>query len=369
MRLSRTNAIALVGAVAICVSACGSTPTSRASGARTAATPQPSGPSGVLEGSVGYPADVNPLMMVYAVATDGSRFYTTEKVGYGNPVSSMDQEWSEYRVMGVAPGDYFVFTIPRDPNYHYWEGASRARTSGEPVHFGAAYTKAVQCGLTVSCTDHTLVAVHVSAGATVMGIDPADWAPAPDAYPLVPGGAPAAPPVVSTPPANFSDPKQAATYVLGANFVVPIGDCQVNRACASVPVEQDGHAAAYVTSQVGTNGLLRTCTVYVISTASGWQLIDWNCKRLTTSFPGVGSSGHLDYSAKVEDAPRCINIHSAPGVTAKVVACVPVGTAVAVDDGPYYLPEATSPRDDSLNVWWHITNRGWVAHHYLEWGN
>src|ERR1700730_3430790 len=104
VRLSRTNAIALISAVAICVSACGSTPTSRASGARTAATPQPSGPSGVLEGSVGYPADVNPLMMVYAVATDGSRFYTTEKVGYGNPVPPMDQEWSEYRLMGVVPG-------------------------------------------------------------------------------------------------------------------------------------------------------------------------------------------------------------------------------------------------------------------------
>jgi hypothetical protein len=308
-------------------------------------------------------------MLVYAVAIDGSRFYTTEKVGYGNPVPPMDQEWSEYRLMGVATGDYFVFTIPRDPNYHYWEGASRARTSGVPVHFGAAYTKAVPCGLTVNCTDHTLVPVHISAGATVTGIDPSDWARAPDAYPLVPGGAPAPPPVVSTPPSNFTDPKQAATYVIGANFVVPSSGCQVNRACASLPVEQDGHAAAYVTSQVGTNGLLRTCTVYGISTTSGWQYIDWNCKRLTTAFPSVGSSGHLGYSAKFENAPRCINIHSAPGLTAKVVACVPVDTAVALDDGPYYLPEASSPRDDTLNLWWHIANLGWVVHHYLVWGN
>jgi hypothetical protein len=305
-------------------------------------------------------------MLVYALAIDGSHFYSTVKLGYGAPAGPVDQEWTQYRLIGVEAGDYFVLTIPSSPPY-YWETASGARTGG-PLHFGAGYTKAVQCGLTVSCTDHTLVPVHMSTGATVTAIDATDWNHDPS-YPLVPGGAPAPPPVVSPPPSNFSDPKQAATYVIGANLVVPSSSCHVNRACASMPVEQDGHAAAYVTSQVGTNGLLRTCTVYVIGTTSGWQYIDWNCKRLTTAFPAVGSSGHLGYSAKFEDAPRCINIHSAPGLTAKVVACVPVDTAVAIDDGPYYLPEATSPRDDTLNLWWHIANLGWVVHHYLVWGN
>jgi hypothetical protein len=367
VRLSWLGAFALIGAFAICAAACGLNVATRASGPRTAATPQPSGPSGVIQGSVAYPADNNPNLLVYALAIDGSRFYSTEKLGYGAPAGPVDQEWTEYRLLGVAPGDYFVLTIPSSPPY-YWETASGARTGGA-LHFGAGYTKAVPCGLTSNCTDHSLVPVHVSAGATLTGIDPLDWAHAPDAYPLVPGGAPAPPSVVSTPPSSFSDPIQAATYVVGANFVVPSSGCQVNRACASLPVEHDGHAAAYVTSQVGTNGLLRTCTVYVISTTSGWQILDWNCKRLTEAFPGVGSSGHLDYSAKFEDAPRCINIHSTPGLTAKVVACVPVGTAVAINDGPTYLPEATSPRDDSLNVWWDIANRGWVVHHYLVWGN
>lgn len=40
---------------------------------------------------------------------------------------------------------------------------------------GGAYTNAVPCGLTVSCTDHSLIEIKVNAGKTVNNVDLCDW--------------------------------------------------------------------------------------------------------------------------------------------------------------------------------------------------
>jgi len=44
--------------------------------------------------------------------------------------------------------------------------------SGRP---SGGYTIAVLCGLTVDCTDHSLVPIPVAGGLEVSDIDPADW--------------------------------------------------------------------------------------------------------------------------------------------------------------------------------------------------
>jgi hypothetical protein len=272
---------------------------------------------------------------VYAVATDGSRYYYVETTGFGRPFSLDDPERGAYRLLGVTPGDYFVLTAVRDltdPRV-----ASGARTSGAR-HFDAAYTKSVQCGLTVSCTDHSLVSVHVSLGATVSGIDPGDWYVNNMDYPVIPGGGPPGLDL-GTPPA-FQTPTQAAVYFAqlktSARYVQSNADCQINRSCLWFTAEHDGTAAAYFTSEAGTNGLFRICTFYLTSTSSGWQYFESNCRRVATAFPAVGSSGHLAIGF---GGTGCINIHAAPGLTSRVVNCLPEGTDVTIDDGPYYLPE------------------------------
>lgn len=66
-----------------------------------------------------------------------------------------------------------------------------------------SYSQAVPCGLTVSCTDHSLIAFTVAAGQTVSGIDICDWYGAPGDVPAPPGGAaasPGPPPTAAAPP-------------------------------------------------------------------------------------------------------------------------------------------------------------------------
>src|SRR5262245_61145074 len=85
--------------VLVTISACG-TVTSRgpASSARESSPPAN---TGQIAGNVAYPAGVRPAQTVYAVATDGSRFFTVETV-FGQPT---------YTMLGVTPGDYWVLAF------------------------------------------------------------------------------------------------------------------------------------------------------------------------------------------------------------------------------------------------------------------
>jgi hypothetical protein len=291
-------------------------------------------------------------MVVYAVATDGSHFYFVVRASYGLPVVPVDQEWYGYRLEGVAPGDYFVLATRRDVTPFKWQ---------------AGYTQFVRCGNTVACkgTPHTLLPVHVSAGSTVSGIDPADSV---DSSVVPNAGLP--PLDLASQPTTFPDLTQASASIghdQGADMQLlnSTSDCPVNVACAVLTGQYTGHASAYFTYELGTNGLFRTCASYFLNDAAGWHLLEWHCPRLTTAFPAVGSSGQLAFPPFSFET-GCINIHSAPGLTAKVVSCLQAGTNVTIDDGPYYLPETTSPADPTKNLWWHVASQGWVVHRYVE---
>ena len=47
-------------------------------------------------------------------------------------------------------------------------------------------SQAVPCGLSVTCTDHSLITVSVTAGATLTGIDPNDYYAPDGTYPPMP---------------------------------------------------------------------------------------------------------------------------------------------------------------------------------------
>jgi hypothetical protein len=303
------------------------------------------------------------------MATGDSRFFTVETVS----------GQSAYTMRGVTPGDYFVLTVaPEAPYYH---ASSSART-GQVYRFPAGYTKAVACGLSVTCNDHSLVTVRVSAGATTVGIDPTDWY-GPDTFPLIPpsGQLPvrAGVPVdltlgLST---SFPDPKRATAYIAAAvttgRYVTSSDACPINTACVWMTAEQDGQSAAYSTVVAGSNGITQNCAIYLVSRSSGWQGlggdvgIDSVCSPTGPPFPGVGEHGQIQMGL---GETGCVNVHSAPGLSAKVVGCLPKGATVAIDEGPAYvlasppLPPIDLP-SATLDYWWHVAGEGWVVHAYL----
>lgn len=85
-----------------------------------------------------------PPMLVYAIRVD------TASVQFVSIRTAFNQ--LEYTIDGLEPGVYVVLA--------YLESVP---------DFAGGYTQAVPCGLTVACTDHTLIAVTVVAGETVIG--------------------------------------------------------------------------------------------------------------------------------------------------------------------------------------------------------
>ena len=61
--------------------------------------------AGTISGALGYPSEFLPAQAVYAIATDGTRFYRVESV--------VGQQ--HYKMVSVPAGDYFVLTVTRMP--------------------------------------------------------------------------------------------------------------------------------------------------------------------------------------------------------------------------------------------------------------
>lgn len=117
------------------------------------------GTGGTIHGAVNYPSDHVPPLLVYAIDTaTGTGYYVA---------TAADQR--TFTMVGLPPGTYHVL----------------ARTQGSPV-LRAGYTAAVLCGLTVECTDHTLLPVTVTAGAATGGVDVFDWYAPEGAFPAEP---------------------------------------------------------------------------------------------------------------------------------------------------------------------------------------
>jgi hypothetical protein len=112
---------------------------------------------GSIRGNLSYPSEfIPPLRVVAFRVEDGiwSQYYT---------YVTTNLNASEYQIDGLQPGFYWItaYTIPTG--------------DGAPAGLAGGYSQAVLCGLSVDCTDHSLVIVEVKSGQVTGGADPADW--------------------------------------------------------------------------------------------------------------------------------------------------------------------------------------------------
>jgi len=119
-----------------------------------AAAPQKAGPTGTIAGTLSYPSDYIPALIVCAEPSAG-----------GEPICKTFSEAPNGSYsLRVPPGSYFVYAKLADPN----EAPSYA-------DYRAYYTEHVKCGFQAECQDHSKIAVTVKPGKTVKKVVPADW--------------------------------------------------------------------------------------------------------------------------------------------------------------------------------------------------
>jgi hypothetical protein len=128
-----------------------------------ATSPAPPGIAGAITGKISYPSDFIPALRVYAIDPTAPGRYR---------VVHTAQNQQTYLIAGVAPATYFVY--------------ASAYSLGQTDTLGGAYTKAVACGLSAGCNDHTPLAVQVRPGAVADGVDVRDWFPPSSTYPKPP---------------------------------------------------------------------------------------------------------------------------------------------------------------------------------------
>ena len=117
--------------------------------------------SGGIRGSLSYPSEGIPPLRIVAFRVGSKDWQALE----------VPQNTFDYVLDGLTPGQYWVvaYTIP--------DGG---------ISLAGGYTQAVPCGLSVDCTDHSLIAVTVKAGEITAGVDPGDWYVPPETFPADP---------------------------------------------------------------------------------------------------------------------------------------------------------------------------------------
>ena len=117
----------------------------------TAASP------GSISGKLSYPSEFIPPLRVVAFRVENGAW--TQQYVYVDTILNA----ATYQIDGLEPGFYWVtaYTIPND--------------DGAPSGLAGGYSQAVLCGLSVDCTDHSLIAVEVKPGMVTGNVDPGDW--------------------------------------------------------------------------------------------------------------------------------------------------------------------------------------------------
>lgn len=107
--------------------------------------------SGSITGKISYPSEVIPPERVVAVNIVTQEMFSTDVINQGI-----------YVLTNLPVGTYHVVAYLQDP--------SQTASS----HSGG-YSQAVLCGLTVNCTDHSLLDVEVKDDVTSTDVNPGDW--------------------------------------------------------------------------------------------------------------------------------------------------------------------------------------------------
>jgi CSLREA domain-containing protein len=128
-------------------------------------TPTPVPPTlGTVTGALCYPSEGIPPMDLYFLEI-GSQVVTSFPHLDGTASYSHD----------LSPGTYVAYAYPQGYN------------------IGGSYSQAVPCGLTVNCTDHSLIQFPIVAGQVTSGVDICDWYGQPGDVPAPDGSMPATP--------------------------------------------------------------------------------------------------------------------------------------------------------------------------------
>jgi hypothetical protein len=118
------------------------------------------GLSGSIAGQLSYPSEFIPSQAIVAYVAGGNSqdyYYIITNEGT-----------SSYQFDNLPPGNYYVVA------YVIGGGLS------------AGYSQAVPCGLSVDCTDHSLISVAVTGGQVTQGVNPQDWYAPEGSFPAYP---------------------------------------------------------------------------------------------------------------------------------------------------------------------------------------
>jgi hypothetical protein len=118
------------------------------------------GLSGSIAGQLSYPSEFIPAQAIVAYVEGGSPF------DYYYMITNEGD--ASYQLDNLPPGNYHVVA--------YLVGGG----------LSAGYSQAVPCGLTVACTDHSLISVSVSGGQVTQGVNPQDWYAPEGSFPAYP---------------------------------------------------------------------------------------------------------------------------------------------------------------------------------------
>lgn len=120
---------------------------------------EPGSEMAVLSGTLGYPSEMIPAVSIFAFNQDDqTQFFSVE-------TSENDQSFT----LDVPAGTYLLVAYPLNT-----------------PEMAGGYTQAVPCGLSVECTDHSLIPVTVGAGQIIDTIEIKDWYAEPGTFPAKP---------------------------------------------------------------------------------------------------------------------------------------------------------------------------------------
>jgi hypothetical protein len=109
-----------------------------------------------------YPSEMIPPLRILAFDINGGTYFFIDT----------QQNQTTYRIDNLPAGSYHVVAYLQTP-----------APGGD---LAGGYSQAVPCGLSASCSDHSLIAVKVLPGQETSGVDPVDWYAPPGSFPSNP---------------------------------------------------------------------------------------------------------------------------------------------------------------------------------------
>lgn len=113
--------------------------------------------SGTVKGTVCYPAEYIPAMIVYLKNKETSKIYSLD----------IEENQKPFKFKKIPAGNYIAFA--------YTVQADLTDANDKSSITSGGYTHAVPCGLTVECKDHSLLIFEVKNGKTTKNIQICDW--------------------------------------------------------------------------------------------------------------------------------------------------------------------------------------------------